>query len=244
MRDALSRGIEDFRANPTHLVVLCLIYPIAGLLLGRAASGYDALPLIYPLVAGFALFGPVAAVGLYELSRQRERGIPVTWRNAFDVFHSPQIGAIALLGAMLTAIFVIWLMAAQAIYELVMPASQDGSVQQFVNAVLTTPEGWTLIVVGTAVGFVFAVVVLLLGSFSFPMLVDTSLGETTGEQASVAVHTSVRAVLANIVPMAVWGLIVAIGMAIGAVTLLVGFAVVMPVLGHATWHLYRKVIVI
>jgi uncharacterized membrane protein len=239
--DALHEGMDDFMASPTHLIFLGLIYPVAGLLLGRIASGSNALHLVYPLVTGFALIGPAAAIGMYELSRQREEGHPVRALNAFDVLRRPQIGAILLLAAMLAVLFVLWLMAAQAIYEITFGGYVPASISDLVTAVFTTPAGWRLMVIGTAVGFLFAVVALTLGVVSFPLLVDRDFSAMTPEQAAIALGTSWRAVVTNPGPMAAWGLVVVAGLAFGAVTLLVGLAVVMPVLGHATWHLYRKV---
>src|SRR5712691_1875046 len=116
LKDALARGLADFSAIPTHAVFLCLIYPIVGLVLARAIMGYDLLPLLFPLAAGFALVGPFAAIGFYELSRRREQGGEVSWEDAFDVMHSPSRGAIALLGALLLVMFAVWIAAAQAIY--------------------------------------------------------------------------------------------------------------------------------
>ena len=241
--DALRRGFADFRANPTHLVFLSLIYPIAGLLFGRIASGYNAVPLLYPLIGGFALIGPIAAVGLYDFSRRRERGESVSWRNAFDILQSPRIGAIAVLAGMLVGLFALWLLAAQLIYNATLNGIGNESLPDLVRATLYTPAGHTLLVVGTLVGFVFAVVALTIGVISVPLLVDRDIATTPGEEAAVAVETSTRAVLLNIGPMIAWGLVVVAGLAIGVVTLLVGFAVIMPVLGHATWHLYRKMVV-
>jgi uncharacterized membrane protein len=102
--------------------------------------------------------------------------------------------------------------------------------------VLTTPEGYRLIVVGNAVGFIFAVVAFALSAVSFPLLLDRHVG------VAAAIVTSVRAVLKNPVTMAAWGLLVAVALAIGSLPFFIGLAVVMPVLGHATWHLYRKVV--
>jgi uncharacterized membrane protein len=237
LKDALAQGIDDFRAMPTHVVFLSLIYPIIGLMLARLAFGYDVLPLLFPLAAGFALIGPFAAIGLYELSRRREQGLDVAWRRAFDVVHSPSFGAILTLGLLLTAVFLVWVAVAQAIYVASFGYAPIASMPGFVHDVFTTKAGWHLIVVGNAVGFLFAVVVLTVSVISFPLLLDRDVG------AAGAVLTSVRAVLANPVPMAAWGLIVAAALAIGSIPFLFGLAVVMPVLGHATWHLYRKVVV-
>ena len=236
LKDALARGLDDFRAMPSHAVFLCLIYPVVGFALARLVLGYNVLPLLFPLAAGFALIGPLAAVGLYEMSRRREQGLEVSWRNALDVFRSPSLGAIAALGLLLVAVFLVWIAVAQAIYVATFGYAPAASMPDFVNQVLTTPAGWALIVVGNGIGFLFAVLVLTVSVVSFPLLLDRDVG------AAVAVLTSVRAVLANPIAMAVWGLIVAALLIVGSLPAFFGLAVVMPVLGHATWHLYRKVV--
>ena len=239
---ALAAGWSDFRASPTHLVVLSLVYPVVGLLFARVASGANALPLVYPLVAGFALLGPIAAVGLYDLSRQREMGGTVRWLDAFSVLRSPRLGAIVMVGGVLVALFVAWMVTAQVIYRLTMPAGSDATVGVFVQAVLHTDAGWALIGLGTASGFCFAAAVLVLGAFSIPMLVDRGIGGAMDREAAFALATSLRAARRNPLAVATWGVVVAVGLMLGAGTMLVGFAVVMPVLGHATWHLYRRVV--
>jgi uncharacterized membrane protein len=181
--------------------------------------------------------GPVAALGIYELSRRREHGLEVSWVNAFDVLRSPALGSIVALGLMLCVIFVAWLLAAQAIFQMTMGRLPfPSSVSELVGQVLGTQQGWSLILLGNAVGFLFAVLVLTLTVVSFPMLLDRNVGLTT------AVRTSVRAVLANPTTMATWGFIVAALLLLGCLPIFVGLAVVMPLLGHSTWHLYRKVV--
>jgi uncharacterized membrane protein len=240
LRIALRQGYEDFTESRVHLIVLALIYPVLGLVLARAASGDETLPLIYPLVSGFALLGPFAAVGLYEMSKRRERGLPVTWGSAFAILRSPRLGAILLLGLMLGALFVVWLNVAHLIFRATLGPSMPFG--QMVHQALTTRAGLELMVFGNAAGFVFAVAALILGVVAFPLLVDRDIGGSTAEQASIALMTSARAVMANPVPMAAWGAIVAGCLMLGSIPLLVGLAVVMPVLGHATWHLYRKMV--
>jgi uncharacterized membrane protein len=234
--DALKRGVDDFVAIPSHAVFLCLIYPLAGLFLARLVFGYDILPLLYPLAAGFALLGPFAAIGLYELSRRRELGLEASWSDAFDVFRSPSFGAIAALGILLLLIFFIWIAVAQAIYVAAFGYVPAASVPEFFHRIVTTSEGWRLIVVGNVVGFLFALVVLTISVVSFPLLLDRDVG------AVDAVLTSIRTVAKNPVTMAMWGLIVALALAAGMATFFLGLIVVMPVLGHATWHLYRKAV--
>jgi uncharacterized membrane protein len=236
LKDALARGIDDFRAFPTHVIVLSIIYPILGLVLARLTLSYDLLPLLFPLAAGFALIGPFAATGLYELSRRRERGLAVSWKDAFGARRSPSFDSILALGALLTVVFVLWLAVAQAIYIANFGYVPAASVPNFLRQVLTTPAGWMLIVVGNGVGFLFAVGVLTISVVSFPLLLDRDVG------AAVAILTSVKAVLRNPLTMAVWGLIVAGLLVLGSLPLFMGLAVVMPVLGHSTWHLYRKLV--
>jgi uncharacterized membrane protein len=236
LKDVLARGWDDFSAIPTHALFLCLIYPLIGVILAQLTFGYQILPLLYPMMTGFVLIGPLAAIGLYELSRRRERGQDAAWTHAFDVFRSSSRWAIAMLALMLVTIFVAWLIAAQALYWLTFGEMRPESIEGFLREVLTTSAGWTLIVVGNAVGFVFAAVVLTVSVVAFPLLLDRNVG------AADAVLTSVRAVAANPIPMAVWGLIVAAALFLGTLPVFLGLTVAVPVLGHATWHLYRKVV--
>ena len=234
----LAKGLEDFRAMPTHVIFLSLIYPIAGLAIARLTFGYEVVPLLYPLVAGFALIGPFAAIGLYELSRRRELGLDTSWKHAFDIVHSPSLRAIGALGLLLVAIFGVWLYVAHAIYVANFgEEEQPAALAEFIHRVFRTPEGHNLIVTGNAVGFLFAALAFALSLVSFPLLLDRNVG------MAVAIVTSIKAILRNPLTMALWGLIVAAGLVIGSLPFLFGLAVVMPVLGHSTWHLYRKVVV-
>ena len=191
LRDALAKGYADFGANRTDVMLLCIFYPVLGLVLGRIASGEQTLPLLFPLISGFALIGPLAAVGLYEISRRREQGANTGWADAFGVLRSPSLGPIVILGLSLGVLFVVWLAAAQFIYSLTLGAGHAATFAGFTHAVLATPSGWAMIAVGMAVGFVFALIVLTLGVVSFPMLIDRDVGVET------ALRTSVRAVRAQ-----------------------------------------------
>lgn len=232
---ALRRGYADFLATPTQLVFLCVLYPIIGLVAATLAAGGDVMHLFYPLAAGFALVGPIAALGLYEISRRRERGLPASWTNAFDVLRSPALGSIVAIGLMLMLLFVGWLFAADAIFAATL-GHTPLSFADTVEAVLHTPEGQRLLWLGNGVGFLFALAVLALTVVSFPMLLDRDGG------AARAIGTSLRAMAANPVPMLAWGLIVAVLLLLGSLPLFIGLAVVLPILGHATWHLYRLVV--
>ncbi len=234
--DALRKGGEDFAAYRSDVIFLCLFYPILGLILARLAFGYAMLPLIFPLASGFALIGPLAAIGLYEMSRRRETGVHVAWPDAFGVVRSRSFGAIVALGLVLIAIFALWILAAATIYHFTLGPKPPAGIASFLGDVFATDRGWAMIGIGVGVGFLFACLVLVISVVSFPLLLDRDVGFTT------AIATSLRAVAANPGPIALWGLVVAAGLVIGSIPLLLGLIVVMPVLGHATWHLYRKVV--
>ena len=236
LRQALRLGWEDFKAMPSHAIFLCMIYPIIGLMLARAVFGHAVLPLLFPLAAGFALLGPFAALGLYELSSRRERGEEATAWDAFEVLRSPSFGAMLGLGTLLLALFVTWVATAQAIYIAVFGYGGAANLTDFLHRVLTTSQGWWLIVVGCGVGFLFALVALCISVISFPMMLDRHAS------ASEAMVTSLQVAAKNPVTIAAWGLIVAALLIVGGLPFFLGLAVVIPLLGHATWHLYRKAV--
>ena len=236
LKDALVWGLADFKAVPTHIIFLCLIYPVVMLVSARLYAGYDILPLVFPLLTGYTLIGPLVALGMYELSRRREQGLDSSRRHCFEVLRSPSLRAIAVLGVALMVIYFAWLGIAWSIYALNFGNAAPESIAGFVHQIFYTGAGWTLIIVGGGAGFLFAAVVFSLSVVSFPMLLDRDVGVV------VAVQTSVRVVAANPITMAVWGFIVAATLLLGTLPAFVGLAVALPVLGHATWHLYRKVV--
>jgi len=168
---------------------------------------------------------------------RREQGAHVTWMDAFNVLRSPSLFAIFQLAALLIGIFMLWLVVADSLYNVTLGPEPPVSISAFVRDVLTTDAGWVLIGAGIGIGFLFAVAVLAISVVSFPLLLDRPVS------AATALRTSLRAVIANPGPMAVWGLIIAAGLVIGSLPFFLGLVVVLPVLGHATWHLYRRVVV-
>jgi uncharacterized membrane protein len=236
LKDALKKGLADFNAAPTHFLFLALIYPIITLAIARVYAGYDVLPLIFPLLAGYTLIGPLAATGMYELSRRREQQLDISWWHVFDVFRSPSLRSIAILGLLLMVIYFAWLVAAQAIYTWFFGDTVPGSVMGFADQIFSTNAGWSMIVIGSGAGFVFATVVFTLSVVSFPMLLDD------GASPIAAMQTSIRAVVANPFTLGLWGFLVAAILLLGAVPFFFGLAVALPVLGHASWHIYRKVV--
>jgi uncharacterized membrane protein len=236
IRDSLVKGFDDFKAYRSDVVFVGIIYAVIGIILDRAALGADLLPLLFPLASGFAIIGPFAAVGLYEMSRRREHGLDVNWSNGIEMVREPGFGSVAVLGLILVAIFGMWIAAAWWIFEITLGPAMPPSLGAFLHDVFATHAGHVMIAAGVVVGFVFALVSMTISVVSFPLLLDRDVGLDT------AVRTSYRAVAANPRVMAAWGLTVAGLLVLGSLPFFVGLAVVVPVLGHATWHLYRKLV--
>lgn len=233
---SLRQGFADFEAYRSDVIFLCATYALVGLVMARFAFGHALWPLLFPMASGFAIVGPLAAVGLYEMSRMREKGADAGWMNAFAVFKAPAAAGIFALGVLMIAIFLAWLAAAWIIFAVTLGPALPASPSAFLHDVFLTGAGQTMIVLGLGVGFVFALVAMTVSVVSFPMLVDRDVGLDT------AIRTSFRAVAANPLPMALWGLVVAAILLVGTVVVFVGLVVAVPVLGHATWHLYRKLV--
>lgn len=236
LRLALQKGWEDLAAMRSDVMFACMLYPLMGaVLLGLATQG-QVTHLLFPVLSGFALVGPVAGLGLYELSRRREAGLEVGWAAMFDVLRSPRFPRIVMLAAFNAVIFMVWLLLADMIHAATLGSERVLSLGALLSEAVSTPAGWAMILVGTGVGFVLAAVVLAVSVVSFPLLLDRDVS------LPVAVTTSVRVAMQNPGVIAAWGLIVAGGLVAGIVPFLVGLIVVLPVLGHATWHLYRAAV--
>jgi uncharacterized membrane protein len=237
LRTALRKGWDDVMAFRSDVVFVCLLYPVIGGVLAALAVQGNSLHLVFPALSGFALAGPVAAVGLYEMSRRREQGQPTNWLAYLDVIKSPKFGGILILSLFHVVVFLAWIMSANVIFDATLGPETPASITAFLSDVLTTGAGWAMIVIGVAVGFAFAAAVLAISVVSFPMLLDRHVS------LPMAVATSVKVAMKNPLPIGAWGLIVAGSLAIGSLPALLGLVLVLPILGHSTWHLYRRAVV-
>jgi uncharacterized membrane protein len=236
LRFSLRQGYADFGDLRGDLVFAGLIYTVIGLAAVVMTTSAPLMPFFFPVVAGVALLGPVAAVGFYELARRRESGQEVHWFNFLDVRKRPSLDDMGIVAGLLLVIFLAWLLVAGALYAVIFGWATPTSIAGFITAVFTTPRGWALIIGGAILGAAFGWFVLALSVVSLPMLVDCDVS------AAEAVSASWRASHANKSEMIRWGIVVTALLVLGSIPLFVGLAFVLPWLGYSTWHLYTRLI--
>ncbi|MFC7537792.1 DUF2189 domain-containing protein [Sphingomonas sp. GCM10030256] len=236
LRESLAQGWADFMAKRGDLIFIGLIYPLVGFAAAFLFNGGNLFHLLFPVSAGISILGPVVASGFYELARRREDRLESGWSHFLDVRKRPGWDSLVAVAGLLLVIFLVWVTVAAVLWNLLIGVTPT-SISHLFSLVFGTPEGWVLIVIGNLFGFACAALVLTLSVVSMPMLVDCDV------DARTAVATSVRAVMMNKGPMARWGLIVATLLLLGSIPAFVGLAVVLPVLGYATWHLYVHTVV-
>lgn len=235
LRGALKQGYADFNARPTFGTFLFLVYPLFALLFVLFLQG-NLWYLAFPMVAGFTLLGPAVSVALFEMSRRREQGRATGWRDAFGFVHSDRFAPILGLSLIMMALYVAWLVLAEALYTGTFGAQPPASIGEFAERLVTTRAGFALILYGNVTGLLFAFAALAMSVVAFPLLLERRVTLLT------AVGTSMRAVSSNLGVMLLWGLLVVTLLLAGAAVFLIGLAAVLPILGHATWHLYRRLI--
>jgi uncharacterized membrane protein len=237
LRLSLRQGLDDFLTFRGDIVFAGLIYTVLGIAAVVLTTSRPLMPFFLPVVAGVGLLGPLAAVGFYELARQREEGKPgIHWFNFLDVRKRPSVDDMGIVAGLLLAIFFGWLIAAGALYALLFGWATPATIPDFVAMVFGTARGWALIVGGAVVGAIFGWLVLSLSVVSMPMLVDCDVS------AHEAVSASWRAANANRGEMIRWGGVVVTLLVLGCIPAFVGLAFVLPWLGYSTWHLYTRMI--
>ncbi|KIZ41063.1 MULTISPECIES: DUF2189 domain-containing protein [Rhodopseudomonas] len=234
--DALGQGLRDFQAAPLYGLAFGAIYAAGGMLILACLTALHMVYLAYPLGAGFALLGPFVALGLYEVSRQREQGKRPSIPHLIGLMRSR--GELGWMAFVTLFLFVIWMYQVRLLIALFLGISASfTSLQQFISVVLTTNEGLVFLAVGNCVGAALALVLFSLTVVSFPLLLDRDVDFVT------AMVTSVRAVVMSPLPMIGWAATIVLLLAISALPYFLGLVVTLPILGHATWHLYRKLVV-
>jgi len=233
---ALREGVRDFGAFRGDIILAALLYPAVALLAAAMALRGQMIPIIFPMAAAFSLLGPLIAIGFYEMARRRESGMEAGWSHFLDPLRGPQRGQILGLAAGLVVLVLAWLFMANNIYDQTLGLLHPETPQAFLWMLFNTAEGHRMILFGNIVGFAFALVTLMTMIVSFPMLVDRRV------HASDAVETSLRVSFRNPVMTLRWGLYVAVLLAVACIPLFLGLAIVLPILGYASWHLYTRAV--
>lgn len=231
LRAALVAGWNDFRAYPAFGLFFAAIYVVAGMFIYFALFVRGEIAWLIPAAAGFPLLAPFIAVGLYEVSRRREAGIPMSWRAVLGALRGRGDEQILSMGVILFVAFGFWIMIAHGIFAVFLAESGAGSESM---AFFGTPAGIAMLVVGTIVGAIMALAFFSITVVSLPMLVDREVDFITAIIVSLATVRSNKSVLLT------WAVIIAVTLFVAMLPLFLGLLVVLPILGHATWHLYRR----
>jgi uncharacterized membrane protein len=234
--ECIEKGVRDFARAPKYGLFFGAVYAIGGLLIIWTAFALDYPYLAYPLIMGFALFAPFGAAGTYEISRRLENREPLSWAAVLGAVWNRagmELGWLALVSLFT---FIIWLYFAFFLF-LMFYGAQTPALSQLFAHIFTTGYGMTFLLVGNALGAIIALFVFSFTAISPPPIVDREVDFVT------ALMTSVRAVVANPRPMLAWAIVIGADLVISFVTLFVALLVIFPVLGHTTWHLYRRLVV-
>jgi uncharacterized membrane protein len=232
----LKAGFDDLRELRTDTLTIAVIYPLCGLIVAGVIADRALLPFLFPACAGFALVGPLATLWYAALSRARERTNEGLAENTLHLFHGPRGRSLRLLGGVAILLFLLWNGSAALIYYGTLGSSSAKPNAFFLVRVLTTTAGWEMTIIGCGVGVVFALIAVAIGCVSFPLALDKPV------TALEAIEVSLQAMRRNPVFMLAWGAVIVAGLVIGALPGLLGLAVTLPILGHATWHVYRRII--
>ncbi|AXS40524.1 DUF2189 domain-containing protein [Breoghania sp. L-A4] len=232
---ALSAGFRDFTAAPVYGLFFGGFYAVAGWLILGVLFFLDLHFMAYPLAAGFALVAPFVASGVYEVSRRQERGLPLSWSAVFGAIGASGRRDLGWMAVVTTFTLVIWIEIATVIY-LVFFGLRPLDWGSLMTAVTSTANGLIFLGLGNLAGALLGITVFAISVVSFPLLLDRDIDFVT------AMITSVRSVIENPRPMLFWAVLIAAGLALSLLSLFVGLFIVLPVLGHASWHVYRKLI--
>lgn len=234
--DALGAGLRDLRATPVFGLTFGLLYCIGGILTLLTASALNMPYFTYPLATGFVLIGPLVAIGLYEVSRMLERGEKVSWSSIFTAIWAQAGKEIGWMCFVVLFFTTMWIYQVRLLLALFLRNETMTTMSDFFTVVITTPQGWLFLAVGHVIGAVLSVILFSLTVVSFPILLDRNIDFIT------AMITSVRSVAKNPVPMLSWAAIIVATLFAASLPMFLGHILLLPVLGHTSWHLYRKLV--
>jgi uncharacterized membrane protein len=231
----LRKGWQDCLRTPRVSFAYGVLAAITGYLVTWGLFTFDMAYLVLPFVAGFLIVGPILAVGLYEASRRSEQGLGTTLPEALSAF-TRNLSQIALMGMALLLLMIFWARVAAILFFLYFGLEPPDFANLFVATFLSA-SSWPFLVIGSAIGGVFAFVAFSISVVSIPLLLDRPESNVIE-----AIATSVRAVQANFLPLLLWGALIVVFTLAGLVTLYLGLIVTLPLIGHATWHAYRDIV--
>ena len=237
IRASLAEGASDFARRPGFGLAIGGIFALTGMVIALALTVWHMPWMIYPFAIGFPLIGPFAAVGLYEVSRRLEAGQAPDWRAVLSVVWAQRRREVSWMAFAMLFVFWIWMYQVRLLIALILGRMSFATLDRFFSVVLTTPEGWLFLAIGHVVGAALALVLFSITVVAIPFLLDREADFVT------AMITSVRVVLASPLVMLGWGIVVTLAVLAACVPFFLGLLVVLPVLGHATWHLYRRAVV-
>jgi uncharacterized membrane protein len=230
----LAAGWRDLLTKPAPSLIYGFVVFAVSAIIVVGLFAFDLDYILLPAFAGFMVVGPVLAIGLYEKSRRLAAGIPVTLGSMLRP-HAVSMGQILLTGVLLCLLMLLWMRAAVILYALFFGLLPFPGLAQIAHVLFTTPTGWALLIVGTAVGALFAAFSFAIAAFSIPMLLEKRIDALT------AMGTSMALVWNNLPVMLTWGTIVLALFLLSIATGLLGLIIAFPLLGHGTWHAYRAI---
>lgn len=232
--DALGAGLRDFKTAPQYGLAIGLFFALGGLFVILTAAALNMSYLSYPMAAGFALIGPFAAVGLYEVSRRLANNEPLSWSAILGTMWEHKGREISWMAFVVLFVLIMWMYQVRLLLALFLGLRSFASFNEFVMQVISTPEGLIFLAVGHVVGAILSLILFSLTVTSFPLLLEDDRDFIT------AMITSVRTVAKSPVPMIGWAFVVTVTLIASIAPAFIGLIVTLPILGHTTWHLYKK----
>lgn len=236
LKESLSEGLSDFARAPLFGLFFGGFYAVGGMAILSCILLLDMAYLAYPALLGFALVGPFVAVGLYEVSRRLEQGTPLKWGEVLGVVLAQRKRELAWMAFVMLFVFIMWMYQVRILLALFLGFQSFSTFGEFMGTLLTTQEGLTFLAVGHIVGAVVSLVLFSLTVVSCPLLLEREVDFVT------AMITSVKTVATSPLAMLGWGVFVVLAVLFSALPLFLGLVFVLPILGHATWHLYRRAV--